>query len=369
MSGIEERKLNHIKICLEENVEGDISTGLRDVRLVHRALPELDLEEVDTSTELFGKRLSAPIIISAITGGTKKAKDINRKLAEVAERKGIGIGLGSQRIAIDQPKTSDTFSIVRDTAPNTLVLGNLGVPQLAKGWGIKEVMVAIEMLDADAICLHMNPLQEAVQVGGDTDFRGILDKVESIASNIEKPIIMKETGCGVSFEDAVLMEKAGVEGVEIAGVGGTSWSAVEYHIAKGVGKSDQEYLGEALWNWGIPTAISLVEVREKTNLKIISSGGLRTGAEIAKSIVLGGEAAGIAKPFLEKVMEDEDTLENYVDHIIQEFKVVMFLVGAKDIRKLREKPALILGKTAEWLKLRGIDTSRYARGLGNFYLA
>lgn len=362
MSDIEERKLNHIKICLEQNVEGDISTGFQDIRLVHRALPEIDLEEVDSSIKLFGKRLSAPLIISAITGGTKRAKEINRKLAEIAEKKKIGIGLGSQRIAIDQPETRDTFSIVRDTAPCTLVLGNLGVPQLAKGWGVKEVEQAIGMLDADAICLHMNPLQEAVQVGGDTDFSGILDKIELISSVLEKPIIMKETGCGISYEDALLIEKAGVEWVEIAGVGGTSWSAVEYHIAKEVEKRDQEYLGKALWNWGIPTAISLIEIREKTNLKIISSGGIRTGVEIAKSMVLGGEAAGIAKPFLEKVTEDGDALESYVDGIIQEFKVVMFLVGAKNVNELREKPAMILGRTAEWLKLRGIDTSKYSRG-------
>lgn len=360
MTGIEERKLKHIKVNLEENVEGDVLNGFQDVKLIHRALPELDLDEVDTSISLFGKELSAPLIISAITGGTEKAKKINEKLAKIAERKRIGIGLGSQRIAIDQPDTRDTFSIVRDIAPDALVLGNLGCPQLAEGWGADEVKQAIDMINADAVCLHMNPLQEAVQLGGDTNYKGILEKIKAITSTVNKPIVMKETGCGVSYEDAVLMERAGVKGIEVSGVGGTSWSAVEYHIAKEAGIKEQEYLGKALWNWGIPTAISVVETSGKTKLKIIASGGIRTGQEMVKAIVLGAEVAGMAKPFLEKAMESEEKLNEYVESLVNEFKVVMFLVGAKNIQELQKKPALILGRTAEWLNLRGFNPSKYA---------
>jgi isopentenyl-diphosphate delta-isomerase len=367
MSGIQERKLNHLRISLEEDVQGDVPTGFNDVRLIHRPLPELDLKEVDPSIDFFGKRLSAPLIISAITGGTKEAKEINLKLAKIAEKKRIGLSVGSQRVAIDHPETMETFSIVRETAPNTLIIGNIGCPQLAKGWGVEEIKKSIDMLDADAMGLHMNPLQEAIQPGGDTDYRGILEKIQIITSSIEKPIIMKETGCGISYEDALALEKAGVRGLEIAGLGGTSWSAVEYHIAKEAGKKDQEYLGQALWNWGIPTAISVIETSMKTSLKIIASGGIRTGAEMAKSIVLGGNAVGIAKPFLEKAVEGEENLEEYVDFLIQELKVVMFLIGAQNVNELSKKPAVILGRTGEWLKLRGIDVSKYARRISNFY--
>jgi isopentenyl-diphosphate delta-isomerase len=360
MSGIEKRKLGHLRISLEKNVEGDTLTGFQDIRLIHRALPELDLDEIDTRTSLYGRELSAPLIISALTGGTPKAKEINETLAAVAEEKKIGIGIGSQRIAIDQPEKRDTFSIVREKAPNTLVMGNLGCPQLARGWGLDEINEAIAMVEADALCFHMNPLQEAVQVGGDTDYRGILEIISEITTLIDTPIVMKETGCGIAYEDAVKMEKAGVQGLEIAGAGGTSWSAVEYHIAKEEGEKDQEYLGQALWNWGIPTAISVVETSLKTSLDIIASGGIRTGAEIAKAITLGADAGGMAKPFLEKAIEGEKAVEEYVDNIIQEFKVVMFLVGAKKTEELHKVPALILGRTAEWLSLRGFDISEYA---------
>ncbi|HUV34764.1 MAG TPA: type 2 isopentenyl-diphosphate Delta-isomerase [Candidatus Desulfaltia sp.] len=361
MSGIETRKMRHIRVSLEEDVEGDIGTGLQDVRLIHRALPEIDLDDVSTEATLFGKKLKAPLIISAITGGTEEAKKINETLARVAEEKGVGIGVGSQRIAIAQPKTEHTFRVVRDLAPTAFVMGNMGCPQLSLGWGVDEAMRCVKMVDADALALHMNPLQEAVQLGGDTNYRGILDKVKMITGALDVPVVMKETGCGVSYEDAVRMEAAGAKGVEVSGVGGTSWSAVEYHIAREVGKKDQEYLGRALWNWGIPTSVSVAEISSRTSLTVIASGGIRTGAEIAKSISLGADAAGIAKPFLEKAVEGYDALSQHIDHIIQELKVVMFLVGARNMEELKHVPVLILGRTAEWLRLRSINVEDYAR--------
>ncbi|MBN2334095.1 type 2 isopentenyl-diphosphate Delta-isomerase [Candidatus Bathyarchaeota archaeon] len=360
MSGIEKRKMRHIRVSLEEEVEGDIGTGFQDVKLIHRALPEIDLDDVDTRTTLFGRRLSAPLIISAITGGTQEAKEINEVLASVAEEKGIGIGLGSQRIAVEQPEAAHTFTVVREKAPNSLVIGNLGCPQLSLGWGVAEAEKCVEMVDADALALHMNPLQEAVQVGGDTNYSGILEKVREITEALSTPVVMKETGCGIAYEDAVSMGKAGVKGLEISGVGGTSWAAVEYHIAKEIGMKSQEHLGRSLWNWGIPTAVSVVETSSRTDLKIIASGGLRTGAEVAKSIALGADAAGMAKPYLEKVVMGRDALAEHVDNIVQELKVVMFLVGAKNVAELQQVPALIMGRTAEWLGLRGFDVSKYA---------
>ena len=361
MSGIEKRKQRHIRISLEEDVEADIGTGFEDIRLIHRALPEIDLEEVSTNTTLFGKKLSAPLIISAITGGTEEAKPINETLARVAEKAGIGIGVGSQRIAVQQPETEPTFRIVRDKAPTAFIMGNIGCPQLSLGWGVKEAQHCVDMVDADALAIHMNPTQEAVQVDGDTNFKNILSKISELSHKLSVPIVMKETGCGISFEDAMEIERSGAKGVEIAGTGGTSWSAVEYHIAREVGKKSQEYLGKALWNWGIPTAISVVEVSETTDLKIIASGGIRTGVELAKAIVLGADAVGIAKPFLKKAMESPETLEAHVNYIIREFKVAMFLVGAKNLDELRQKPTIILGKTAEWLRTRGFKPELYAR--------
>jgi isopentenyl-diphosphate delta-isomerase len=359
MSGIEKRKLRHIHVSLDKNVETDITTGFEDIRLIHKALPEIDLDEVSTETTLFSKKLAAPLIISAITGGTVEAAKINEVLAEVAEEKQIGIGVGSQRIAIDQPETIPTFSIVREKAPSTFVMGNLGCPQLSLGWGVQETEKCIEMIDADAIALHMNPLQEAVQVNGDTNYRGVYNQVKVLHKSINTPLVMKETGAGIAWEDAVKMQKAGASGLEISGVGGTSWSAVEYYIAKEVEKQGREYLGEAFWNWGIPTAISVVETSKKTDLTIISSGGIRTGVEIAKSISLGAHIGGIAKPFLEKAVQGQDALTEYVDNIIKEIKVTMFLVGAKNVDELKKVPVIVMGKTAEWLKLRGFDLTSY----------
>jgi len=360
MGGIEKRKMRHIRVSLEEDVEGDLGTGFQDVRLIHRALPEIDLDDVDTRTRLFGRELSAPLLISAITGGTREAQEINAVLAEVAEMKGIGIGVGSQRIAVEEPGAAASFRIVREKAPNTLVIGNIGCPQLSLGWGVEEAEMCIDMVEADALAVHMNPLQEVVQVGGDTNYGGILGKVRELAAALDTPIVMKETGCGVAFEEAVKIEEAGATAVDVSGVGGTSWSAVEYHIAKEVGEGGQEHLGRALWSWGIPTAVSVVETSQSTSLKVISSGGVRTGAEIAKSIALGADAAGMAKPFLEKAVEGRDQLAEHVDRIVQELRVVMFLTGARDVKELGRAPALVMGRTAEWLGLRGFDVSSYA---------
>ena len=361
MSGIEKRKLRHIRVSLEKNVDTDITTGFEDIRLIHRALPEIDLDEVSTEATLFGKRFAAPLIISAITGGTSEAGVINKVLAEVAEEKQIGICVGSQRIAIDQPETVPTFSVVREKAPTTFVMGNIGCPQLSLGWGVHEAEKAIDMIEADALAIHMNPLHEVIQVDGNTNYRGVYEKITELKRNLTTPLVMKETGAGIAWEEAVKIQKAGASGLEISGVGGTSWSAVEYHIAKEVGKQEMEYLGGALWNWGVPTAVSLIESTQKTNLSIISSGGIRTGVEVAKSVALGADAGGMAKPFLEKAVQGHEALTEYVDNIINEIKVTMFLVGSRNLDELRKVPVLVMGKTAEWLRLRGFDPMSYSK--------
>lgn len=364
MGIIERRKQRHIRLSLKEDVQADVGTGFEDIRLIHRALPEIDLEDVSTGVELFGRRLSAPLIISAITGGTEDAKEINATLASAAEELGIGIGVGSQRIALENPSTEHTFRVVRETAPSSLVIGNLGCPQLSLGLGVTEARRCVDMIEADALAIHMNPLQEAIQVEGETRYRGILSKVGEVVDGIDVPVVMKETGCGVAREEAVKIEEAGVKGLDVSGVGGTSWAAVEHHIAKEVGERDREALGEALWNWGIPTGVSVVETSQSTKLKIIASGGIRTGVEMAKAIALGAEAVGIAKPFLERAVEGPDSLREHIRLILREFRTVMFLVGAKEVEELKRVPVVILGRTAEWLRLRGFDPEDYAlRGI------
>jgi isopentenyl-diphosphate delta-isomerase len=360
LTEIEKRKERHLRLSLDENVQSDIGTGFGDVRLIHRALPEIDLDEIDTETDLFGKRLASPLIVSAITGGTGFAKEINSTLAEVAEELGLGIGVGSQRIALEDPGVEHTFTVVREKAPSSLVMGNIGCPQLSIGWGVEEAKRCIDMIGADALGIHMNPLQEAVQLGGDTRYSGVLEKIKAITGELGTPVVMKETGAGISREVAVSLEAAGVSALEVSGVGGTSWAAVEHHIAKVEGKKSQEALGEALWNWGIPTAISVVEVSGSTDLKIIASGGLRTGVEMAKAIALGADAVGIAKPFLEKAVEGKGALLEHVNDILREFRTVMFLVGARNVEELKKVPVVVLGRTSEWLRLRGYDLQSLA---------
>jgi len=360
LGGIEKRKQRHIRMSLEEDVQSDIGTGLEEVRLIHRALPEMDLEDVNAGVELFGRRLSAPLIISAITGGTEDAKEINAALATAAEEFGIGIGVGSQRIAIEDPSTEHTFRVVRERAPSALVLGNLGCPQLSLGWGAAEARRCVDMIGADALAIHMNPMQEAVQVGGEARYRGILSKVREVVDGIDVPVVMKETGCGVALEEAVKLEEAGVDGLDVSGVGGTSWAAVEHHIAKEVGERDQEDLGRALWNWGIPTAVSIVETSQSTRLKIIASGGIRTGLEMAKAVALGADAVGMAGPFLKRAVEGPDAVREHIRRVLLEFRTVMFLVGARDIEELKRVRVIILGRTAEWLRIRGFDPEDYA---------
>lgn len=361
MPTIEERKNRHIRVTLEEEVEAEISTGLEEVHLIHRALPEIDLEEVDTSLELFGRRLEAPLIISALTGGTEEGMRINEVLAEAAEEFGIGIGVGSQRIALEDPSKEATFRVVRERAPDALVIGNLGCPQLSLGWGVEEARRCVEMIQADALAIHMNPLQEAVQVGGETRYRGILGRVREITRELETPVVMKETGCGVSAEDARRIEEAGVEAIDVSGAGGTSWAIVEHHIAREVGDREREALGRALGTWGIPTAISVVEVCRSTSLRVVASGGIRTGLEAAKAIALGADAVGIARPFLLKAVEGLESVRSYVRELVRELRTVMFLVGAQSLEELRGAPLIISGRTAEWLRMRGFNTEEYAR--------
>ena len=326
------RKSDHIRINLEEDVSSGLTTGLERFRFTHRALPELDLEEVDQGQELYGRRLNAPILISSMTGGTSEAEKINWVLANAAQETGIAMGLGSLRAAIEYPELAPTFQ-VRHIAPDILLFANLGVVQLNYGYGVDECLRAVEMVAADALILHFNPLQEALQPEGDTRWSGLLSKIEAVCHALPVPVIAKEVGWGFSEADVHKLVNAGVSAIDVAGAGGTSWSQVEMHRAK---DESQQRLAAAFVDWGIPTSEAILNVRRAApDMTLIASGGLRSGVDIAKCITLGATLGGMAGPFLKAAVRSlEDTIQT-VYEIQREIQVCMFAAGAGDLEQLR----------------------------------
>ncbi len=359
---IKERKDEHIQICLEEDVKArNITTGFEDIHLIHRALPEISLKEIDLSTTVFNHLFSAPLIVEGMTGGTEKAITINAAIAQAVEELGLGMGVGSQRAAIEDPTLEKTFKVAREEAPNAFLIANLGGPQLIKGYGVKEAQRAVEMIEADALAIHLNPLQEVVQPEGETDYKGIIEEISEIVKGLDVPVIVKETGAGIAAEEAKTLEAIGVSGIDVAGAGGTSWAAVEYYRAKKQGNQSAQMFGEALWDWGIPTAISLVEVIQSVSLPVIASGGIRSGEDAAKAIALGASLTGIAWPALVSALKGSAAVKETLNLMIGQLTSAMFLVGADSIKKLKVSPLVLTGKTAEWLRTRGFTLEIYAR--------
>ncbi len=331
------RKADHIRINLDEDVRSGLTNGLENYRFAHQALPEVNLEEIDLSSRLFGRVLKAPILISSMTGGTPEASDLNRILAQAAQATGIAMGLGSQRAAIEHPELAQTFR-VRDVAPDILLFANLGAVQLNYDYGLEHCQRAVEMIEADALILHLNPLQEAVQPEGETRFEGLLDKIENVCSKLTVPVIAKEVGWGISEQAAQQLIDAGVAAIDVAGAGGTSWTQVEMYRAE---NESQARLAAAFIDWGIPTAESIIQARRADpDTPIIASGGIRTGLEIAKSIALGACLGGMAGPFLKAATQSlEDTIQTIYE-IQREIQVAMFAVGAKSIAELGTTPLI-----------------------------
>ena len=346
---ISDRKLEHLLICENYDVEfKNKTTGFEDIELIHNVLPEIDKNEIDLSTEVFGKRLNSPLFITAITGGHPAAKKVNEQLAIAAENHRIALGVGSQRAACEHPELADTYSVVRENAPDCLLVGNIGAPQL------NLAQKAVEILDADILAIHLNPLQESIQPEGDLDARGYTEMISQITDTVDIPVLAKETGCGISSESAKTLVDAGVDFIDVEGAGGTSWAAVETY------RAEDRYLGEIFWDWGIPTAISTVEVTQAVNVPVISSGGIRTGLEAAKAIALGADAVGMALPFL-KNCASQEALNTFINRFNDSLRIAMFLVGANNIEELKQSNLGIRGKTREWLDERGINTKVYSR--------
>ena len=356
------RKADHIRISLNHNVQARrITTGFEDVHLIHKALPEIDKHDINLSSKVFNHKFSAPLIIGAITGGTTKAAKINATIAEAVEELGLGMGVGSQRVAIEDKTLEKTFAIARKKAPTAFLIANLGGVQFVHGYGLKEVKKAIDMIDADAIAIHLNPLQEAIQPEGQTRFKGVLEKISEITKELEKPVIVKETGAGIAAEDARKLEAADVKGIDVSGAGGTSFAAVEYYRAKRKLNNSQRRLGKVFWDWGIPTAVSLAEVSQSVKIPVIASGGIRNGVEMAKALALGASLTSISQPVLERAVKGIKETKQELSLLMEELKNSMFLVGADTIQTLKKKPVVITGETAEWLRMRGFNIEIYAR--------
>ncbi|MDT7875485.1 MAG: type 2 isopentenyl-diphosphate Delta-isomerase [Sulfolobaceae archaeon] len=352
------RKVEHVEICLYNQVENFTTNYFEYVKLIHQALPGFAFSDVDVSVEFLGKRMSAPIIITGMTGGTEELGKLNEIIAEVAEEIGIGMGVGSQRIAIEKKETSSTFAIARKKAPTIPIIANLGAPQLVKGYGLKEIEEAIQMIEADAIAIHFNPAQEVFQPEGDTDYSyTILDNLVDISKSLNVPIIIKETGSGISMEVASLFYSKGFRYFDVSGQGGTSWIAVEMYrgLRRGNWKAES---AKNFLDWGIPTAASIIETRiGAPDSVIIGSGGIRNGLDVIKALALGANIGGFALPALKAAIRGKESLRDFLKRTIFEIKTAMFLSGSKSIKDVYKSPIVIFGHLRDWLDSRGINLS------------
>jgi len=318
---IKKRKKEGIVIPLTRNVQAkESSTYLEYVKLIHNALPEIDYEAVETAQNFLNHDFKAPIIIDSMTGGTPEATKINSRLSLVAEKFGLGMGLGSQRAGLLSSELAETYSIARSNAPSAFLVANIGGAQLSKGLKVQEIRSMIEMIEANALVVHLNPLQELIQPEGEPKYKGVLSKIKEICANFDIPIIVKEVGAGISMEVAKKLESAGVSAINVAGSGGTSWAGVEKLRAETAHDSNKINLGELFWDWGIPTAVSLIEVRNSVKIPVIASGGIRNGLEIAKCIALGANMCGMAFPFLRQAAKSFESLCDFTNKTLIELK-------------------------------------------------
>ncbi len=342
------RKMDHLKIVSSKMVQAKEKTTLfEDVELVHQALPEVDEDEIDLSVKFFGKKLNYPLIISGMTGGHKAALKINKNLAIAAQETGIAMGVGSQRAMLENPDLTYTYQ-VKEFAPDLpFLVGNIGAPQLAH-FGIDGIKTAYNSIEADAMAIHLNNLQEAVQKEGDTSSRGYLNEIKKSISGVNFPIIIKETGGGISKETTKKLIDINATGIDVGGAGGTSWSAVE--LLRGNRPELKDF-----WDWGIPTAASILEVRSvSAKIPLIATGGLRTGLDIAKAIALGADVAGLAYPFFKAAERGPNEVINLIENLAKILRTTMFLVGAKNTNELKQSKYVLFGTLLNWSNYRNL---------------
>ncbi|MBY7649957.1 MAG: type 2 isopentenyl-diphosphate Delta-isomerase [Candidatus Liberibacter europaeus] len=336
---INSRKIDHIRVICEDPKTDRKKHFFDNWQLIHRALPEISFKDVDPSIDFLGKRISFPLLISSMTGGNNDLlQKINRNLAIAAEETGVAMAVGSQRVMFSDSESIKSFKL-REYAPNTVLISNLGAVQFNYGFGIKEAREAVDVLEANGLFLHLNPLQEIVQPNGDTDFSNLSSSIAMISTKMDVPIILKEVGCGMSSIDIELGLKAGIKYFDLAGRGGMSWSRIESH------RDEQDDIGIFFQDWGIPTPIALEMARPYCKqAQFIASGGIRNGLDILKSIIMGASIGGIASPFLKPAMDSAEAVISLIESLRKEFVVSMFLVGAKRVQELHLNTALLWQK-------------------------
>ncbi|MBI2184892.1 MAG: type 2 isopentenyl-diphosphate Delta-isomerase [Thaumarchaeota archaeon] len=347
------RKLEGVEIPLNKQVQAKTATTfLEYVHLVHNALPELNLDEIDTSVTFLKHKFSAPVLIDAMTGGAAPLGKINGNLAIAAEQLSLGMVVGSQRAGLLSDEAADSYAVARRNAPNAFLAANIGGAQLAKGFPLEAARKLVDMIKADALVVHLNPLQELIQPEGEPLYKGVVGRISEFAEKIGVPIIVKEVGAGLSREAALRAEMAGASAVNVSGLGGTSWAGVEQIRAEEREVTDKASLGELFWDWGIPTAAALLEVTKAVRIPVLGSGGLRNGLDIAKCIALGATIGGMAWPMLKRAVISPEVLVEYVKALIGEIRGTMFLVGSRNVEELKRAGYVLTGPLADWRQQR-----------------
>jgi isopentenyl-diphosphate delta-isomerase len=363
-NGVKQRKAEHVQVALTRDLSTPQAASWQDIRLVHQALPEVDLDVIDLSVCFLGRSLRYPILISSMTGGHPDVTAINRRLALAAERYGLALGVGSQRAGIVNPDVVPSYAVVREAAPGAFLIANVGAPQLiaqarAEPFTLEQVRAAIEMIDANALAVHLNSLQEAAQPEGDRRSIGEACALKRLAGQLDLPIIAKETGAGICREQALLLKGCGVAAIDVGGAGGSSMSALEAGRSAERGTGRARAVGVLYRDWGIPTPISVVEAGV-AGLPLIATGGVRSGLDAARALALGASLVGMAFPFLKAASESFEAVCELIERLILELKVAMQLSGAASISELRQVDVVVTGETFHWLRLRGFESELYA---------
>lgn len=356
---VKQRKIEHVSIALEQDISASQPASWADVRLIHQALPEVDLEEIDTTVEFLGTPLRYPLFVSSLTGGHPDVAIINERLASIAEEYGLAMGVGSQRAGLVTPELAATYDVVRTQAPHAFLIANVGAPQLIEqrrhpAFTLEDAKRAVEMIGANALAIHLNYLQEAAQPEGDRRARGALAALTQLVREVGVPVIAKETGAGISYEQARALKRAGVAAIDVGGAGGSSMAAMESARAQSRGDMATALIGQLFRAWGIATPIAVVETRQAApELPLISTGGVRSGLDAARAFALGATLVGMGFPFLKAASESREAVKAFLEQFLAELRVAMQLAGAATVADLQQAPVVVLGETRAWLEQRG----------------
>ena len=356
---VKQRKIEHVAVALGQDVSAPQRASWSDIQFVHQALPEVDLDAIDTSVAFLGHKLRYPIFVSSLTGGHPDVTAINANLARAAEQYGLALGVGSQRAAIVNPEVRGSYAVTREQAPHAFLIANIGAPQLIpqarhEAFTFEQVQRAIDMIGANALAVHMNSLQEAAQPEGDRRAAGEAGALQRLTERLALPVIAKETGAGVCREQALLLRSCGVAAIDVGGAGGSSMSAMEAARSAARGDERTRNIGQLYRDWGIATPIALVE-SGVAHLPLISTGGVRSGLDIARALALGATLVGMGFPFLKAASQSYDAVCELLETLIAELKVAMQLSGASTVAAMRDVDVVVTGETREWLVMRGFE--------------